>query len=71
MQGSVNVVYELPAYSERLVLQDAFILKDAMRKVPATIWCRSLLRSSGHFGSDADVRAWSQDVGSEAEEPYH
>jgi D-3-phosphoglycerate dehydrogenase len=42
--------------------KDAFVLKDAMRLLPSTIWCRSLLRSSGNFGSDADVRAWSQDV---------
>ena len=32
-----------------------FQLKDKMTQLPDTIWCRSLLRSSGEFGSDEDT----------------
>ena len=39
--------------------KNVFELKSALRRLPHTIWCRSLLRTTGEFGSDEDVRAWA------------
>ena len=47
--------------------KDSFALKVALKQIDGTIWCRSLLRSSGEFGSEADVRAWSEDSDADAE----
>jgi D-3-phosphoglycerate dehydrogenase len=35
--------------------KNALALKTVIRSLPHTIWCRSLLRSSGKFGNDEDI----------------
>ena len=33
----------------------SYEMKKALREIPNTIWCRSLLRRSGEFGHDRDM----------------